>query len=534
MSKIGEFWSELKRRKVVRVAVAYVIIAWLIVEVASVMLPGLLLPEWTVTLVIALVALGFPAALVLAWAFDVTPEGIKTDSESKEIASTDDSAIKPSADGRRSVAVLPFVNLSNDPENEYFSEGISEELLNLLCKVPRLTVASRTSSFSFKGQSVDIATVANKLNVDVVLEGSVRRSGDRVRITAQLIDAATDRHLWSENFDRELRDVFAVQDEIAGNIVDALKIKLSPDQREMIRPLSVTSNMEAYDFYLRGRYFLDRVDVDNAMMMFEKAVAIDEGFAAGYAGIAETCALKYLWVEPDPKFITEANENSARALELSPESAETHTARCLTLAMSKQFEEAIAEADKAIAIDPRYYEAHYYKARAHYGNGNIRAAAESFRRASEIRPDDHAANALYSTAVHAFGTQEEKLAASRNAIEVSERYLALNPDDAVALSRTANDLVFLGEVEKGLEMAGRAYRINPRFCGYNIACVFMKAGETEKALDYLEEQIRMRGVDPAWVENDSDWDDARHHPRFQALLAGKAGGPGAEPEQRPG
>ena len=519
MGKFKKFWSELKRRKVVRVAIAYVIIGWLVVEVSSVMLPGLQLPEWAVTLVIALVALGFPIALVLAWAFDVNPAGIQADSAITGPGSEEESEPELRSDGRRSVAVLPFVNLSDNPDNEYFSDGISDELLNLLCKVPKLTVASRTSSFSFKGQSVDVATVARKLNVDVLLEGSVRRSGDRVRISAKLIDAETDRHLWSENFDRELSDVFAVQDEIAQSIVDALKISLSPDQRQLIRPLSITTNMDAYDFYLRGRYFIERADVDNALIMFENAVAQDDSFAAGYAGMAEAYAWKFLWVESNPELVKAANEYSARALELSPGAAETHAARCLTLSMNKQFDEALAEAEKAIAADPRCYAAHYYKGRALFSSGDFPAAAESFRHAAEVRPDDQASRTLFSTAVQAYGTPEEKKAAALGACEASDQYLSLNPDDAMALSRAANDFVYIGEKEKGLSLAKRAYQINPRLCGYNVACVFMKAGETEKALDYLEEQLRNSGGDASWISHDSDWDSVRDHPRFKALLA---------------
>ncbi|HKJ17189.1 MAG TPA: tetratricopeptide repeat protein [Xanthomonadales bacterium] len=518
MSKVSNIWIELKRRKVIRVAVAYIVVAWLMVEVSSVMFPGLHLPEWTVTLVIALAVLGFPVSLALAWALDVTPEGIKLESDQAKLSESAVAKATISGDSRSSVAVLPFVNLSNDPDNEYFSDGISEELLNLLCKVPTLTVASRTSSFSFKGQNVDLATVASKLEVDVILEGSVRRSGDRVRITAQLIDGATDRNLWSANYDRQLRDVFEVQDEIAQNIVDALKISLSPDQRQLIRPMSTTSNVMAYDFYLRGRYFLERSDSDNALVMFEKAVEQDNQFAAGYAGIAESYAWKFLWVDSDSGYVTAANEYSALALEKSPDSAEAHAARCLTLAMSKQFKEAIAEAEKAIAIDPRLYEAYYYKGRAHFANGEYSAAADAFEGALEIRPDDNISASLLSTTVNSFGTEAEKRAASQRAVEISERYLSLNPDDAVALSRTANDYVYLGEIEKGLELAERAYNINPKYCGYNVACAFMLAGRTEAALDYLDEHSRLRSLDSAWIEHDSDWDEVRDHPRFKALL----------------
>jgi len=242
-SPISNFYQELKRRKVIRVAIVYVVVAWIIVEAASVMFPGLLLPEWSVRLVIGLAILGFPIALVMAWAIELTPDGLKSDSaarqaaEDKAVADTTEKNEKGSFD---SIAVLPFLNLSNDPDNEYFSDGMSEEILNLLCKVPQLTVASRTSAFSFKGKDVDMGTVAKQLDVDVILEGSVRRSNDRVRITAQLIDSRSDRHLWSETYDRELKDVFAVQDEIARSIVNALELNLSPRVQRYILQRAAT------------------------------------------------------------------------------------------------------------------------------------------------------------------------------------------------------------------------------------------------------------------------------------------------------
>ena len=200
-------------------------------------------------------------------------------------------------EGFKSVAVLPFLNLSKDPDNEYFSDGMSEELLNLLCKLPQLTVASRTSSFSFKGKDVDLGTVAKQLGVDVILEGSVRRSDDRVRITAQLIDGRSDRNLWSETYDRELKDVFAVQDEIAQNIVHALELSLSPAQQLSIQKQVVTDIMDAYDFYLRGRYFIERGDIDSGQQMFEKAIELDGDYVLAWAGAADCHSWRCMWYE---------------------------------------------------------------------------------------------------------------------------------------------------------------------------------------------------------------------------------------------
>ena len=258
----------MKRRRVFRVIALYAIAGWIVIEVASTVLPGLNLPDWTSTLVIVLVALGFPIAVVMAWAFDLGPDGVtrtpavetepapaapgaQSPEPAPQPASEPDKVTPPVSTpvDEHSIAVLPFVNMSGDVENEYFSDGIAEEILNLLVKLPRLKVASRTSSFVFKGKEVNIPTVASELGVATVLEGSVRQAGGRVRITAQLIDAVSDKHLWSETYDREFKDVFAIQDDIAQSIVDALQMTLTPKERRSIQFVA-TSDAKAYDHYL--------------------------------------------------------------------------------------------------------------------------------------------------------------------------------------------------------------------------------------------------------------------------------------------
>jgi len=522
-SPITRFYQELKRRKVIRVAVVYVVVAWLIVEVASVMFPGLLLPDWSVRLVIGLAIIGFPIALVMAWAIELTPDGLKMDSEARvgTGVEVDDEPDQDAAkEGFDSIAVLPFLNLSNDPDNEYFSDGMSEELLNLLCKVPQLTVASRTSSFSFKGKDLDMGSVAKQLGVDVVLEGSVRRSNERVRITAQLVDGRCDRHLWSETYDRELKDVFAVQDEIAHNIVDALQLTLSPAVKNCIEQRCATEDMDAYDYYLRGRYFVERGDVDSGQQMFEKAIDLDENYALAWAGAADCHSWRRMWFEDSAESKQKADEYSLKALRLAPNQAEAHASRSYALTMNGKYEEAEAEFKAAIKLDPQLYEAYYFGGRAYFAQGKYREAADAFTRAGVIRPDDVVAASMTSTALKALGSDEDEVMqnASRHSVDVAERYLALNPDDALALSRIANDLIYLGETEKGLERAERAYTINPHVCRYNVACSNMIAGNTERALDLLEEHTRLNAVQLDWLEKDSDWDEARDHPRFKAIL----------------
>ena len=519
-SPITRFYQELKRRKVIRVAVVYVIVAWVIVEVASVLFPGLLLPDWSVRLVIGLAIIGFPIALVLAWAVELTPDGIKIESVGAEKLTGKSStgvAQKPKKEGFSSVAVLPFLNLSNDPDNEYFSDGMSEEILNLLCKLPQLTVASRTSSFSFKGKDVDMRTVAQQLGVDVILEGSVRRSNDKVRITAQLIDAGSDRHLWSETYDRELKDVFAVQDEIAHNIVNVLELSLSPAQKLSIQKRPTTEVMEAYDFYLRGRYYVERGDVDSGQKMFEKAIELDPDFPLAWAGEADCHSWRCMWYEDSTDSQQKADECSLKALQLAPNRAEAHASRGYALTMNGKYAEAEAEFNSAIEIDPQLYEAHYYAGRSYFAEAKFREAADAFARAATVRPDDVAVATLLSTALKSSGDKEGARNAAENAIKVSDRYLGLNPDDALALSRSANDLVTLGEIEKGIERAARAYSMAPHICRYNVSCASVMAGKIDLSLDLLEEHANAGAVHLDWLDKDSDWDEVRDHPRFQAI-----------------
>jgi len=521
ISTVTRFYRELKRRKVIRVAIVYIVVTWIIVEAASVMFPELMLPDWSVRLVIALAIIGFPVAMVLAWAFELTPDGGKDQSvpvEKPEAEPVADFVQNTGKEGFDSVAVLPFLNLSNDPENEYFSDGMSEEVLSLLCKLPQLTVASRTSSFSFKGKNVDMRTVAQQLGVDVILEGSVRRSGDRVRISAQLIDGRTDRNLWSEHYDRELKDVFAVQDEIASSIIKALELSLSPAQQLSMQKLAATEDMDAYDFYLRGRYFVERGDVDSGQKMFEKAIELDDGYALAWAGAADCHSWRCMWYEDSPESLQKADECSLKALQLAPNLAQAHASRSYALTINGKYAEAEAEFKAAIEFDPQLYEAYYYAGRAYFAQGKFREAADAFSQAIEIRPDDVTAATLRSTSLKTVGTEEELAISCKHSIEVAEKYLTLNPDDALAMSRVANDYIYLGETEKGLEWAERAYSISPKVCRYNVACTNILAGKTDRALDLLEEHAKSGAVNIDWLEQDSDWDAARDHPRFMAIL----------------
>lgn len=526
---IQKFWQELKRRKVIRVALAYALVAWIVVEVSSVLLPTLLLPEWSLRLVTVLALLGFPVALVLAWVFELTPEGARFEQSSGRAApeaqlpeerSAAAAPLSPPGDTRRSIVVLPFANLSDEASQGFFSDGMTEEILALLARLPNLRVVSRTTSFALKGSSLDVRSIARTLNVEMVLEGSVRRAGSRVRVMAQLIDPEQDAQIWSEQFDRELTDIFAMQGEIARSIVGALN--LDPDCCP--KPEAATQEPEAYDYYLRGLqyfYMLSESSVDIARTMFQRAIEIDPQFARAYAGLANAESISAQWFDHSPARLEAADRASLRALELAPELAEAHSARGYALTLSGDFDGAAREFESALEIEPASYEALYLFARSRFAEGRMAEAAELFERAHETQPDEFQAVTLLEGALRAMGADEEqRAAATKRAIEAIQKRLKLNPDDQRALNLGCNMLVSDGRVEEGLEMARRLLQLAPNDTTalYNATCAFANAGRHEEALDLLERRVAMGGLYREWVERDPDFAGIRDHPRFKALL----------------
>ena len=291
-----------------------------------------------------------------------------------------------------SIAVLPFNNMSGDPEQEYFSDGITEDIITDLSKISGLFVVARNTTFTYKGKPVKVQQVSQDLRVKFVLEGSVRKAGSRVRITAQLVAGKDGGHLWADRYDRDLTDIFAIQDEITHTIVDQLKVKLLPAERKVIGR-APTENVEAYAYYLRGRQFLHRHSKPNyilAKRMFAKAVELDPLYARAHAGIADCDSFLFLHYNADVS-IDGILATSARALDLEGGLAEAHASRGLALSLRERYPEAMAEFDRAIALDPNLFEAHYFYARACFTQGKLDEAARHFQRAAEIKPDDYQA-----------------------------------------------------------------------------------------------------------------------------------------------
>jgi len=316
--------------------------------------------------------------------------GVKSDLKRLDTVASADESKRPS------VAVLPFTNMSTDKEQEYFCDGIAEDILNDLAKIDGLRVVSRTSSFAFKGKTEDLRDVGRKLNAGTILEGSVRKSGNRLRITAQLINVADGYHLWSERYDRELDDVFAIQDEIAESIVTALRVKLGPRQ-ELDKGKAPTRNIEAYDLYLRGRVFFHqsgRKGLSFASELFSRAIERDPGYAHAYAGLADSLSHLYMFMDKDVSNLNGAMEASKKALELNPQLAEAHASRGLAVSLGKRYQEAEEEFKIAIDLNPNLFEAYYHYARVCFVQGKHEAACQLFEQAGKVKPDDYQAPLL--------------------------------------------------------------------------------------------------------------------------------------------
>jgi len=407
--------SELRRRNVLRMAVLYVVAAWLIMQVAEVIIALAKLPDWFGPAILGLLAVGFPIALIFSWFYELTPEGLSLEKDVEPgesithvtgrrldfiVISLLCAAVIlfawhtwwPSAPMDKSIAVLPFANMSNDPDQEYFSDGISEELLNVLSHIPGLRVAARTSSFQFKGENRDIVDIGQQLNTAFVLEGSVRKAGPQVRITAQLVDASNGFHLWSETYDRELENIFAVQDEISAAIVGALKEHLGL-QVEAAPQVIATANTEAHEAYLRGRYLVaqrTQATIEGAILEFEKAIALDPEYARAYAELAIAIALLNRGNYGDLSDI-EAGEKAApyaaRALELDPNLAEAYAASGFVSHVRGNFGAALTHYEHAVQINPNYSNVYLWMANGRSRNlGQYKEAFDLLQIAVRLDP----------------------------------------------------------------------------------------------------------------------------------------------------
>jgi len=427
----------------------------------------------------------------------------------------------PTGAARPAIVVLPFNNMSGDPEQEYFSDGITEDIITDLSKVSGLFVVARNTAFTYKGKKLKVQEVSQELGVRYVLEGSVRKAGARVRVTGQLIDGNDGGHLWADRYDRDLTDIFAIQDEITHAIVEQLKVKLLPQEKKSIAQAQ-TDNVEAYTYYLRGRQFFHRhakAYYQMARRMFAKAVEIDPRYARAYAGIADCDSLLFVHYHADVA-LDSILATSARALELEAGLAEAHASRGLALSLVKRNEEATAEFERAIRLDPNSFEAHYFFARACFTQNQLERAAQLFEHAAEIKPDDYQAPALIVAVYRALGRNRDIPGVAHKAVERAENELKLRPDNARPAYLGAICLIELGEPDRAREWLSSALAIDPDdvMTQYNVACAYSRLGDHDPAFDLLQ-RVLPAASDwmKSWIKYDSDFDPLRKLPRYAKI-----------------
>jgi adenylate cyclase len=441
---------------------------------------------------------------------------------SAPVAASGENAATRRITDRPSVVVLPFNNMSGDPEQEYFSDGITEDIITDLSKISGLFVVARNTAFTYKGKAVKIQELCNDLGVKFVLEGSVRKAGSRVRVTAQLINGDDGGHFWADRFDRDLTDIFAIQDEITHAIVEQLKVKLLPQEKKSIAQ-APTDNMEAYTYYLRGRQFLHRHSKSYyqlARRMFSKAVELDPMYARAYAGIADCDSFLFLHYHVDVS-IESILATSARAIELEAGLAEAHASYGLALSLAERTEEAMVEFERAIALDPNSFEAHYFYGRSCFAQDKLERAAQLVERAAELKPDDYQTPAMLCMIYPSIGRIEEREGMARKCVERAQAELVLHPENPRPAYLGATAWIALNEFDRSREWLARALAIDPDdlLTQYNAACVHARLGDHEIAFDLLEKLLPHANHETkSWVKVDSDFESLRALPRYQKVL----------------
>ena len=595
---LHNFFAELKRRNVYKVAVAYAVVAWLLIQVATQVFPFFEIPNWAVRLVVLVLILGFPVALILSWAFEITPEGIKRESEvspnesitahtgRRLVGITIALAViaaglfafqllrpragrpmeggapaTPASEGlagarpsipEKSIAVLPFDNLSRDPDNAYFAEGIQDEILTRLAKVADLKVISRTSTQHFKSSPDNLPDIARQLGVANILEGSVQRSADQVRVNVQLIKAATDAHLWADIYDRKLTDIFAVESEIAKSIAEKLQAELTGSEKAAIasRP---TEDTEAYQLYLKGRFFWNKRtgdDLKTAADLFQRAAKVDPSYAAAYGGLAQSYLLIPVFGAGAPRdFFPKAKAAAMRAIALEETSAEGHSALAMLLLFELKLPESEKEFRRAVEINPNYATAHHW-----FGNsllvtlGRFDEAIKEGERAVELDPLSLIINADLGSTFMVGRRYDEAIAQLRRtlaldpnfayahwnlgealylkgdvfaAIAEYEKARALD-DDPEILALLARAYAETGKKEEALQILRQLKAMEQQHYvrHYLYTIIYIGLGDKATAIDYLEKaRAGQETPDTTWLKVDSLFDPLRDEPRFKQLVA---------------
>jgi TolB-like protein/Flp pilus assembly protein TadD len=580
--KLDNFFAELRRRNVYKVAVAYIVAGWALSQGIAQVFPVFDIPNWIIRSIVLLIIVGLPVALVLAWMFEITPQGIKRTHTADAMpasarpkkygwvyvvvvgvavsiglfflgrytASTPRQDAGPARTPAKSIAVLPFDNLSRDPDNAYFTEGVQDEILTRLAKVADLKVISRTSTQHFKSAPENLPQIAKQLGVTNILEGSVQKVADQVRVNVQLINARTDEHIWADTYDRKLTDIFAVESEIAQAVAQALQATLTGSEKSSIAK-KPTENPEAYELYLKGRFFWNKrtgVDLRKAIEYFQQAIAKDPNYALAYAGVADSHLLLPTYGGTSTReAITQARPAVTKALELDDSLAEAHASAALLYTLELQFERGIQQLERAIQLNPNYATAHHWLRLNYMSLGRFDQAIAEEKRALELDPLSLIINADLGWVYFNARRYDEAEAQVRKTLEMDANFFLAHFYLGCVLKLKGRVAQAIPEFQKAfdlnhdlyaLAMLGQAYARNGQteeackvlaqineeaksryVAPYALALAFLGLGEKERALAELERAYQTQDTNYLFViKTDPLLDDLRGDPRFEALV----------------
>jgi len=572
------FFSELKRRNVYKVAIAYAVVAWLLMQAASQIFPFFEIPNWAVRLVVLLLIMGFPVALILAWAFELTPEGLKRTEVADELPRKSErnrawiyvviiagavaaslfffgrypSSKQGAEMSEKSIAVLPFENRSEDKANAYFAEGVQDEILTRLSKIADLKVASRTSTQHYKSMPENLAEIAKQLGVAHILEGSVQKSGDAVRVNVQLIKAANDSQVWAETFDRKLTDIFSVESDVAKAIADQLRAHITR-QEEQVIAAKPTKNIEAYDAYLRGRYFWNKRTSDgikHAIEHFQQSIERDPDFALGHAGLADSyIALTFYNFAAPHETMPKAKESAIKALALDNTLAEAHASLAHIL-MNYDWNWSAAEKEfkRSIELTPNYATGHQWYA-IHYltATGRFEEAVQEMKKALELEPASLVMNTFMGATLYYAGRYDEAIDQCRRTIEMDPNFAVAHWHLGLAYEQKQALDAATEEFKKAISLSGgsplmkaalvRAYAKSHKkheanemlnelnelskqqyVSAYEVATIYVALGNNEQAFQLLEEGYAEHSFHLVYLNVSPQFKPVSSDRRFQDLV----------------
>jgi TolB-like protein/Tfp pilus assembly protein PilF len=576
--KAGNFFAELKRRNVYKVAIAYGVVAWLLMQVASQIFPFFEIPNWAVRLVVLLLVIGFPVAIILAWAFELTPEGLKRTEVADELPRKSErnrawiyvviiagavaaslfffgryTSSKQGAEmSEKSIAVLPFENRSEDKANAYFAEGVQDEILTRLSKIADLKVTSRTSTEHYKSAPKNLAEIAKQLGVAHILEGSVQKNGDAVRVNVQLIKAAKDSQVWAETFDRKLTDIFSVESDVAKAIADQLRAHITR-QEEQVIAAKPTKNIEAYDAYLRGRYFWNKRTSDgikHAIEHFQQSIERDPDFALGHAGLADSyIALTFYNFAAPHETMPKAKESAIKALALDDTLAEAHASLAHIL-MNYDWNWSAAEKEfkRSIELTPDYATGHQWYA-IHYltATGRFEEAVHEMKKALELEPASLVMNTFMGATLYYAGRYDEAIDQCRKTIEMDPNFAVAHWHLGLAYEQKQALDAATEEFKKAISLSGGSPLMKAtlvRACAesqkkheanemlnelnelskqqyvsaYEVATIYVALGNNEQAFQLLEKGYAEHSFHLVYLNVSPQFKPIRSDPRFQDLV----------------